>query len=80
MTRHLTEVWRVVSEPPTIWDVADWLSPTEAARYLGVSRETLYRLMREGKLPYSVTRWSGRRRIRKEDLDQQLSAGEPEKD
>lgn len=79
VNRHLTEVRCGMSEPPTIWDVADWLSPTEAARYLGVSRETLYRLMREGKLPYSVTRWSGRRRIRKEDLDRQLQAGGPDK-
>ena len=43
----------------------DWLSPTEAPKGLGVSRETIYRLMKEGKLSYSLTSWSGRRRIRR---------------
>jgi excisionase family DNA binding protein len=72
----MTEPPNHVSEGSTLIDVADWLSPTEAARYLGVSRETIYRLMKDGRLPYRTTTWSGRRRVRKEDLDALLQSGE----
>ncbi len=76
MARSVTQLPQDVSGPTTILDMPDWMSPTEAARYLGVSRETIYRLMRQGKLAYSRTSWSGRRRIRKEDLDRLLSSGD----
>jgi excisionase family DNA binding protein len=76
MAHNVTEPPDHVPAAATLIDVADWLSPTEAARYLGISRETIYRLMREGKLPYRVTAWSGRRRVRKEDLDRLLQSGD----
>jgi excisionase family DNA binding protein len=63
-------------QPNTIDLVPEWLTVTEAARYLKVDRKVLYRLMSEGKLAYSTTKWSGRRRIRREDLDQLLQSGD----
>ncbi len=54
-----------------------WLNPTEAADHLGVSRETLYRLMDSGDLPYFTFKKIRKRRIRREDLDALLIKGEP---
>lgn len=48
------------------------LSVDAAAHYLGVSRTTLYRLMREGSLPYATIR--SHRRILRFDLDTFLEA------
>jgi excisionase family DNA binding protein len=47
----------------------DWLNVSEAAAYLGVSRETIYALMTRGLVPFSEVRGVRGRRIKKEDLD-----------
>ncbi len=47
----------------------DWLNVSEAAEYLQVSRETIYKLMDEGVLAYTKLKGLQRRRIKKEDLD-----------
>ncbi len=57
--------------------MTDWLTPNEAAAYLKVNRRTLYGLMASGKLPYYQMPGSGRRRIRREDLDALLVLGPP---
>jgi excisionase family DNA binding protein len=41
----------------------------EAAAYLRVDRQTVYRWSREGKLAYHTLGTSGRRRYRRADLD-----------
>jgi excisionase family DNA binding protein len=60
--------------------MTEWLTPNEAAAYLKVNRRTLYGLMASGRLPYHQMRGSGRRRIRREDLDALLVPGEPRKE
>jgi excisionase family DNA binding protein len=51
----------------------DILTPEEAARYLRVHSQTVYRRLRAGKLPGAKVgdQW----RIRKADLDQHLKGG-----
>ena len=44
-----------------------WLSEKEAQEYLGVSRSTLYRWQKEGKL--KVYKLGRQRRYRQKDLD-----------
>ncbi len=46
-----------------------WLTVTEAADYLGVSRPTLYRLVRSGELVAHRIAGKGTMRFRQEDLD-----------
>jgi excisionase family DNA binding protein len=46
-----------------------WLSLSEAADELGVSRATLYRWQREGRLPLYELESGGGRRIKRNDLD-----------
>jgi len=46
----------------------EWMTINEACTYLRVNPRTLYRLMREDRLPYH-TMPSGRRRLLREDLD-----------
>jgi excisionase family DNA binding protein len=47
----------------------EWFNVSEAAKYLGVSRPTLYKLMDGGGLPYYVLEGVQGRRLKKEDLD-----------
>ncbi len=47
----------------------EWMNPTEAAEYLGISRQSLYKLMDSGALPFQSVTGIQKRRIRKEDLD-----------
>jgi excisionase family DNA binding protein len=47
----------------------EWFTITEAAEYLRVSRRTIYKLSREGRLPVFRISQSRHRRFRKEDLD-----------
>lgn len=46
-----------------------WLTTNQAARYLGVSRATLYRMCADGQVAYGTLPRSGRRRFRRGDLD-----------
>ena len=47
----------------------DWFTPAEAAKYLRVSRQTIYNYMDGGLLPYYELVSGGGRRIRRSDLD-----------
>jgi excisionase family DNA binding protein len=51
-----------------------WFTPAEAAKYLRVSRQTIYRYMTDGLLPYYELKSGGGRRLRREDLDALLEA------
>ena len=56
----------------------EWLTPTEAMQYLGVSRATLYGLMDNGLLKFYTIRGVQKRRIKKEDLDALFEEGKTE--
>jgi len=58
----------------------EWFTVAEAAEYLRVSRRTIYRLCREGKLVGYRTSRRGYWRFRKEDLDKALKRGIAEDD
>ncbi len=47
----------------------EWFTPTEAAEYLRVSRQTIYNYMEQGLLPYFELKSRGGRRLRRVDLD-----------
>lgn len=47
----------------------EWFTPSEAARYLRVSRQTIYRYMEQGLLPFYELKSGGGRRLRRRDLD-----------
>ena len=47
----------------------EWFTIEEAAEYLCVSRRTIYKLTREGRLPAFRIGMERHRRFRKEDLD-----------
>jgi excisionase family DNA binding protein len=47
----------------------EWFTVEEAAEYLCVSRRTIYKLTREGRLPAFRIGKERHRRFRKEDLD-----------
>lgn len=49
--------------------VKHWLTLSEAAEELGVSRATLYRWQREGRLPLYELESGGGRRVKRNDLD-----------
>lgn len=51
----------------------EWLNPTQAAEYLGISRQSLYKLMDKGALPFQSVKGIQKRRLRKADLDQLLA-------
>jgi excisionase family DNA binding protein len=62
-------------------DVSGWLTPNQAAKYLGVSRATLYRMCADGQVGYGTLPRSRRRRFRRADLDAILHLeGQPEGD
>lgn len=50
-----------------------WLSPQEAAEYLGVSRATIYRWVKGGKL--TIHKMGKVARIKKQDLDRLMEEG-----
>jgi len=56
-------------------DQDEWLTISEAAERLKVSRRMLYRYMNAGELPYYQVGSSGRRRIKKADLEALLVPG-----
>ena len=47
----------------------EWFTIEEAAEYLCVSKRTIYKLTKEGRLPAFRIGWERHRRFRKEDLD-----------
>lgn len=47
----------------------EWYTVNEAGEYLGVSRRTVYRLSKEGRLRTYILGKERTRRFRKEDLD-----------
>ncbi len=47
----------------------EWYTVDEAAEYLGVSRRTIYKLSKEGRLRTHILSRERIRRFRKEDLD-----------
>ena len=49
--------------------IKEWFTIEEAAEYLCVSRRTIYKLTREGRLPAFRISRERHRRFRKEDLD-----------
>src|SRR2546427_12538480 len=52
--------------------VPEWMTVAEACRYLKVSRSTLFRYMKDGRLPSSQVPGGRGRRIKHEDLDRLL--------
>ncbi len=57
-----------------------WFNVSEAAKYLGISRDTLYKLMDDGVLRYYSLKGVQKRRLKKEDLDSLMEqAPEPQK-
>ncbi len=57
-------------------DEKSWFSTSEATKYLGISRQTLYNLMDDGILPFYVLKGVRKRRLKKQDLDALLQRGE----
>ncbi|MBM3154433.1 MAG: helix-turn-helix domain-containing protein [Chloroflexi bacterium] len=54
----------------------EWFTVVEAAEYLCVSRRTIYKLTKEGRLPAFRIGKERHRRFRKEDLDKVPLPGE----
>ena len=54
----------------------EWFTVEEAAEYLCVSRRTIYKLTKEGRLPAFRIGKERHRRFRKEDIDRALRPGE----
>ena len=54
----------------------EWFTVDEAAEYLCVSRRTIYKLTKEGRLPAFRIGKERHRRFRKEDIDKALRPGE----
>jgi len=54
----------------------EWFTVEEAAEYLCVSRRTIYKLTKEGRLPTFRIGKERHRRFRKEDLDKVPRPGE----
>ena len=50
----------------------EWFTIEEAAQYLSVSKRTIYKLTKEGRLPAFRISLERHRRFRKEDLDKAL--------
>ena len=60
----VTHYWKPMQTQAQIWFTVD-----EAAKYLRVSKRTIYKLVKESQLaPYKVGR-AGHRRFRQEDID-----------
>jgi excisionase family DNA binding protein len=54
-------------------DRQEWFTPSEAAAYLRVSRQTVYNYMDQGLLKYYELRSGGGRRLRRVDLEALLT-------
>ena len=60
--------------------VPEWLTLQEAAAYLKVTRNTVYRWCDLGLLPFFELKSGRGRRVRREDLDALLERGFPKED
>jgi excisionase family DNA binding protein len=60
--------------------VKEWFTVQEAAEYLCVSRRTIYKFTKEGRLPAFRIGRDRHRRFRKEDLDKVPRPGEENTD
>ena len=49
-----------------------WFTVDEAAKYLRISRRTVYKLVKDGRLPVYTVGAERHRRFRREDLDAAL--------
>lgn len=58
----------------------EWLTAAEAAKYLKVSKPTIYRLSAEGRLPFFTIAGRGDRRYKRTDLDAVLEPGQEGKE
>jgi putative molybdopterin biosynthesis protein len=58
----------------------EWFTVEEAAEYLCVSRRTIYKLTKEGRLPAFRIGRQRHRRFRREDLDKVPRPGEEDTD
>ena len=56
--------------------IKEWFTVEEAAQYLCVSKRTIYKLTKEGRLPAFRIGKERHRRFRKEDLDKVPRPGE----
>jgi excisionase family DNA binding protein len=59
----------VKTSPSRPTDEQEWFTPAEAARYLRVTRQTIYNLMNDKSLPYYELKTIRGRRLRRSDLD-----------
>lgn len=57
----------------------EWLTPSEASKYLGISRQKVYDLMDDGTLPYYTLKGVQKRRLKKQDLDALFQKGKSDK-
>jgi len=53
----------------------EWLTLEEAAKYLKVSKPSIYRFCAEGRLPFFKLAGTGARRFKRADLDALLEPG-----
>ena len=53
----------------------EWLTLDEAAKYLKVSKPSIYRFCAEGRLPFFKLAGTGARRFKRSDLDALLEPG-----
>ncbi len=58
-------------------DKQEWFTPSEAAEYLRVTRQTIYNYMDDGLLPYYDLKVGRGRRLRRIDLDGLLTQHKP---
>lgn len=58
-------------------DTEDWLTLEEAAQYLKVSKQTIYRYCAEGVLPFYKLAGTGQRRFKRRELNALLTPGKP---
>ena len=60
--------------------LSTWLTIPEAADYIRVTRQTIYNLINEGRLPYFEIPGVRGKRIKREDLDKLLIPGQEKVD
>ena len=55
----------------------EWITPTDAAVYLGVSRDVIYRRLADGTLPCRYYRVGRLWRVNREDVKAMTTGGTP---